>query len=96
MMNRYEKVNAEPLEIVTTGYTYAGFNEPERGTCEAFWFDGRYYNLDEFARTHNNPWMGGDYPDYIHGVEIENYYNPIYIEVIEAYDPCVNVYRYVE
>lgn len=35
--------------------------------------------------------MSGDFPEYIHGVESEEYYHPLFIELIS--DEAVNVYR---
>lgn len=91
-MTNYEyiKINDEPIEI-----EYIEDEHDEERDYEAsFWVNNRRYYLSDFLRTHNNPWVGGDFPEYIHGVETEEYYNPIYIELIG--DEAVNVYEYKE
>lgn len=91
-MTNYEyiKINDEPIEI-----EYIEDEHDETRDYEpSFWVNNRRYYLNDFTRTHNNPWMGGDFPDFIHGVETEEYYHPIYIELIG--DEAVNVYEYKE
>ena len=91
-MTNYEyiKINDEPIEI-----EYIEDEHDETRDFEpSFWVNNRRYYLNDFLRTHNNPWIGGDFPEYIHGVETENYYNPIYIELIGS--DAVNVYEYKE
>ena len=46
-----------------------------------FKFEGITYWLSNFYRCHNNSWGNIDVPDYINGVDMENYYNPYYIEI---------------
>ena len=76
----YQKLNIEPIEI-------------EYGEDDDFFFlwDGIKYKLSDFIRTHNNPWVSDNFPDYIHGYESENYYNPLFIELID--DVAVNMYK---
>ena len=80
----YKKLNEEPVEI-EYGYT----SEDEF----FFLWDGIKYNLSDFIRTHNNPWVADNFPDYIHGFEQGNYYNPIFIELVG--DEAVNIYMEV-
>lgn len=86
----YIKINEEPVEIE---YVEDEHNE-ERDFEPSFWINNRRYFIADFIRTHNNPWVGGEWPDYIHGFEAEEYYHPIYIELIGDY--AVNVYEYRE
>lgn len=78
----FRKLNVEPIDIVydLDGRAY-------------FEWDKRNYHLDNFIRTHHNPWIGGNFPEYIHGYEADNYYNPLFIELIS--DEAVNVYMEV-
>ncbi len=60
----------------------------------SFWFENRRWYLKDFIRCHNNPWVGADsFPEYIHGYDAENYFNPIFIELVG--DEAVNSYREV-
>lgn len=91
-MTNYEyiKINDEPIEI-----EYIEDEHDETRDFEpSFWVNNRRYYLNDFLRTHNNPWIGGDFPEYIHGVKADAYYHPIYIELIGS--DAVNVYEYKE
>ena len=90
-MNNYIKLNDEPIEIEYV----ADEHQEEKDFEPSFWlaapgYNKRYY-LDDFMRTHDNPWIVSDFPDYIHGIESDNYYRPIYIEIIDG--AAVNVYE---
>ena len=90
-MDEFKKINVEPIEIE---YVEDEHDE-DRDFQPSFWlaaagYNRRYY-LEDFTRVHNNPWIGGDWPENIHAVESEEYYNPIYIELID--DSAVNVYE---
>lgn len=68
-------------------------HEEENDFKPSFWFENKRHFLDNFLRTHNNPWGGiSDCPDYIHGYEADNYWNPIFIEIANSGD-AVRVYR---
>ena len=83
----YEKV-AENLEIVYIEREGVDDLEP------AFMYNDKWYYLSDFIRTHNNPWTAGThFPDYIHAYEANDYYNPLFIELIG--DEAVNVYQEV-
>ena len=87
-MNKYEwvKMNNEPIEIERV----ADEHEQEKDYMPSFWFNNRRYYLDDFLRAHNNPWVVSDFPDFIHGIESSNYYNPLFIELIA--DEFINVW----
>ena len=82
----YNKLNVEPIEIEYVEDEH----EESRDFTPSFWWNNRRYYFKDFLRTHDNPWVGGDFPEYIHAYESENYYNPLYIELIG--DGAVNVY----
>lgn len=84
----YIKQNEEPIEIEFVEDEH----DSEKDFQASFWFDNKRYYLDDFIRTHDNPWCAGcDFPEYIHGYESDNYWNPLYIELIG--DEAVNVYK---
>ena len=60
-----------------------------------FWWDREKHYIDEFVRVHGNPWLGttlyDDFPEYIHGMEANEYYHPLFIEVVGG--EYVNVYE---
>ena len=90
-MCEYVKINEEPIDIEYVEDEH----EESRDFAPSFWlaaagYNKRYY-LEDFMRVHNNPWYPYELPSYIHGIETENYYNPIYIELIG--DCQVNVYE---
>lgn len=84
----YIQQNVEPIEIE---YVEDEHDE-EKDFQPSFWFENQRYYLDDFTRTHNSPFVSGDFPEYIHGFESESYYHPLYIELIA--DTHVNVFRY--
>ena len=86
-MKEFIKLNDEPIEVVykcdTEGFGYFGFD-----------YDGAEYNLENFIRVHNNMWFNDEgYPDYIHGCDAFDYFNPLYIEVVDG--ETVNVYNLI-
>lgn len=85
----YEKLNVEPIAV-----EYVPNEDGDDFVASFLWDDKRYY-LCDFIRTHNNPWSGEmDVPDYIHGYESNNYWNPLFVELIE--DSYVNLYRGID
>lgn len=91
MEYKYEwiKKNEEPIEIE---YVEDEHDE-EKDFQPSFWWNNKRYYLRDFGRTHNNPWVHFfDMPDYIHGYEMEEYVNPLFIELIGG-DQAVNVYE---
>ena len=86
----YKKINDEmiPIEYVPHEHVAELDYEP------SFWFNNHRYMIDEFVRTHNNPWCSFYVPEYIHAVQMdgspESYENPLYLELIE--DSAVNIY----
>ena len=85
---QFIKQNDEPIQI-----EYVEDEHDEEFDFEpSFWWNGRRYHLADFIRCHNNPWIS-DYgiPDYIHAMEADNYYHPLYIELID--DDYINIYE---
>ncbi len=79
--NQFKKLNKQPLKIHYTKKGDAYFN----------WKKQRKH-LNNFLRTHNNPWIGNLHlPEHIHGLEANENYNPLYIEILHDND-AVNVY----
>lgn len=61
-----------------------------------FTFNDKWYWLDRFIRVHNNPVCGiNNAPDYIHGYDSLDYWNPLFIELADSGD-AVRVYKYKE
>ena len=83
----YRQLNDEPIEI-----EYMEIEGEEDWVPCFVWADVTY-RLDEFIRTHNNPWCSGNFPEYIHGYSAYDYFNPLFIELIG--DEAVNVYKEV-
>lgn len=83
----YKRLNDEPLEIEYVEDEH----QEENDFKPSFWFNNKRYFIDDFTRTHDNPWVGGDWPEFIHAFESEEYYHPLYIELIG--DCVVNVYE---
>lgn len=46
-----------------------------------FEFEGGFYYLSDFVRAHNNPWGNITAPDYIHGYDGTDWFNPMFIEI---------------
>ena len=84
-MNTYIKLNGEPINIEYME------KEPDGDLIPAFIYQNGIYYLDDFVRTHNNPWIYDDFPENIHGMDSINHYNPIFIEIIDGEQ--VNVYE---
>lgn len=81
----YVKRNSEEIEI-------EDIMDDESGEYKlGFRWNDRTYFIDQFIRAHNNPWSSGNFPEYIHGYDSVDYWNPIYIELIG--DSAVNVYE---
>ena len=88
----FVKINDEPIEIERVEDEH----EESRDFDPSFWFYNKRYYLSDFIRVHDNPWMtfGGaldEWPEYIHGVQSDEYYHPLFIELIG--DEAVNVYE---
>jgi len=87
-MTEYVKMNEEPIEIEYVEDEH----EAARDFTPSFWHNNRRYYLNDFIRTHNNPWTAGaEFPEHIHGYEAENYFHPLFIELVN--DEAVNVYE---
>ena len=93
MKYKYVKLNEEPIEIECVPDEH----EEENDFKPSFWFWNRRYFLENFIRVHNNPWLGTNaydyYPEYIHGLQADEYYRPLFIELVDGRDEYVNVYE---
>ena len=85
---KYTKQNEDWIEIE---YVEDEHDE-ERDFQPSFWWNNRRYYLDDFLRCHNNPWVSDNFPEYIHGYEVNEYYRPLFIEIADSGD-CLNVYE---
>lgn len=83
----FKKLNETPIPIETVPDEHEAANDYK----PSFWFYNKRYFLEDFVHTHNNPWISGDFPEHIHGMEAENYHNPLFIELIG--DEALNVYE---
>ena len=85
------KKNDQPIQIEYVADEHLS----ERDFTPSFWFWNRRYYLADFIRCHNNPWIGSglgdDFPEHIHGFEADNYWSPLYIEIVGG--EYVNVYE---
>lgn len=90
-MVTFVKLNDEPVEIEFVEDEH----EAENDFKPSFWWRNRRYFLENFTRTHGNPWMGtwidDPYPEHIHTMEADNYYRPLFIELVG--DEFVNIYE---
>ena len=99
-MKKYIKQNIEPIEIEDGLYTEDDkdiFGDEEEVYLPSFVYAYTRYFIKDFIRTHNNPWVSDNFPEYIHGFSSYSYYSeysPIYIELVG--DSYVNVYEYIE
>lgn len=80
------KMNAEPIPVEFI----ADEDNKERDLEPSFWFDNRRYYLGDFIRAKSI-----FYPDYIHALEAEEYYNPLFLEMV-GYSEAVNIYMEVQ
>lgn len=87
----FKRVNPSPIEVESV----IDEHDENRDFELSFWFNNRRYYMNDFIRVHNNPWIYDDYPEYIHGYESENYYKPLYIELLED-NEHINVYEWVD
>ena len=65
MMMKFRKVAKVETFVDTEGNEY-------------FFYNGKHF-LNEFMRCHDNPWIQDVYPEWLDGVETENYYDPLAI-----------------
>lgn len=81
------KLNADPIEIECVPDEH----EAENDYLPSFWFYNRRYFLKDFIHVHNNPWIYDSFPEFIHGMETDNYYRPLFIEILN--NESLNVYE---
>lgn len=88
-MANYIKLNSEPIEIEHVEDEHDSSKDFE----PSFWVRNKRYYIDDFLRCHNNAWITDTFPEYIHGIEAEEYYDPLYIEIVDGGN-AVNAYEY--
>ena len=82
------KLNDEPIMIEYVEDEHDSENDLE----PSFWFRNHRYYLKDFGLCHNNPWISdGGIPENITAMEYDNYYNPLFIEVISCEE--INIYE---
>lgn len=86
-MEEYRKLNKEPVPIETV----IDEHDESKDFEPSFWFNNSRHYLSDFVRVHNNPWIFDDFPENIHGMESNEYFNPLFIELID--DEYVNIYE---
>lgn len=86
-MNNFVKQNSEPILIEHV----IDEHDENKDFYPSFCFNNRRYYLEDFISV-NTPFVGlyYDIPDYIHGVESENYINPLFVEILS--DEFINIY----
>lgn len=58
-----------------------------------FYHNGERISMALIVECHNNPWIGeGNFPDFIHGYKVDEYWNPMFIQVNNS-GTAVKVYR---
>ena len=85
-----EYVYVKQNEVEIPIETVEDEHDEEKDYAPSFWWWNRRYYLEDFIRVHNNPWVYDDFPEYIHGMEADEYYKPLFIEIVD--DSTVNVY----
>ena len=81
-MLQFKKLNKKPLKLYYAMKKGAYFNYKNK----------RYY-INDFIRIRRNPWLNeSNYPGFIHGIQNE-YYEPLFIELLDGYDTFINVYQ---
>ena len=75
MHYEFKKLNDTPIPIEHVPDEH----EEARDFLPSFWWCNRRYFLDDFTRCHDNPFVSGTYPDYIHAYELDNYVHPLFI-----------------
>ena len=86
-MDTFEKQNYEPVPIE---YIEDEHDET-RDYQPSFWWNNRRYYLDQFVRCHNNPWILDTFPEYIHAMQYDQYYEPLFLEFVGG--DYVNIYQ---
>lgn len=83
MVSMSEWIEVEYREIPEEKKEYTeeiNWNQP------CFYYNEEYWWLSDFIRCHGNPWGNMDVPDYIHGYDANNYFNPIFIQISDSGD----------
>ena len=63
---------------------------------ESFQFKDNTYQLSDFVKIHNNPWVSFEgVPDHIHAMHASETHDPIYLELSESGEQ-VRLYRLQE
>ena len=86
-MSEYRKLNTRPVAIVMV----IDEHDENMDFEPSFWFNNSRHYLCDFMRVHNNPWIYDDFPDNIYAMEANEYYHPLFIELLD--DECINIYE---
>ena len=82
----FTKQTKRPLTILYTN--------PVKSNPKAYFrFQNKRYYLTEAIRTHGNPWIADNYPDYIHAYITDWFgFRNLYIEICQD-DKSLNIYK---
>ena len=84
-MNLIQRTDWIEIKTLETTEDMKGYTTCEEDWIQpAFYYNGNIYWLSDFYRCHGNPWGDVDVPDYIHGYEQSNYFNPLFIQIDRA------------
>ena len=91
---QFNKLNDEPL-ILDSEFV----NEDDEESSLFFEFQDEHHYLDDIV-SRNCPWFPTipDLPDYIHGIDQTDYWNPLFVEIIDGidygeYEVAFNIYE---
>ena len=87
MKDTFVKQNDEPVVI---DYIIDRHSEDMTIKPSFVWNGCRYY-LDQFIRCHNNPWILDTFPEHIHAMQYDQYYEPLFLEFVGG--DYVNIYQ---
>lgn len=87
MKDTFVKQNDEPIAIEYFVDTEDECLDIRTGFV---WNDCRYY-LDQFMRCHDNPWILDTFPDHIHAMQCDQYYEPLFLEFVGG--DYINIYQ---
>lgn len=87
---RFVKLNEEPIAL---NFIYVDENDDSVDESKiVFEFEGVEFDLEEFVKVRNNPWLTTEeYPDYIHAIHMSSYGRPLYLELVD--EEAVNLYN---
>lgn len=88
---RFKRLTDEPIEIEFIPDEH----DEAKDFVPSFWFNNKRYYLDDFVRLHNNYIFDyAEFPDWIHAIEANSYWKPLFIQLIDG--DSVIVYEEIE